>query len=160
MKRPFGLIRLTSVLAVLCAGAFEALSQDNPPSKDLTQYASPLCGTTGGANLFPGPVLPFGMIQWSPDTEMGLRKGGYAYDDSRISDFSVEHMSGAGCSYGEDFGMMPLVGGVPTSPPENRATFAAPFSHQNEIAPPAPVSAGLRIPARAAQPWSLTPGVM
>lgn len=134
MKRSFGLIRLTSFVAIVCGGVLNALSQDK--SYDLTQYASPLCGTAGGANLFPGPVMPFGMIQWSPDTEMGTRKGGYSYDDSRISDFSVEHMSGAGCSYGEDFGMMPLAGSAPSMPPENRATFASTFSHQNETAKP------------------------
>ncbi|HEY1789697.1 MAG TPA: GH92 family glycosyl hydrolase [Verrucomicrobiae bacterium] len=131
MKHPLALIRFTSLLGILCAGAFNAFSQDN-----LTQYASPMCGTAGGANLFPGPVLPFGMIQWSPDTEMGMRKSGYSYNDNRISDFSVDHVSGAGCDYGEDFGMMPLAGDAPSAPPENRATFAARFSHQNEIASP------------------------
>jgi predicted alpha-1,2-mannosidase len=136
MKRSFRLIRLSSFLAIICASMLNAPAQGNQASLDLTQYASPLCGTAGGANLFPGPVLPFGMIQWSPDTEMGARKGGYSYDDSRISDFSVNHISGAGCSYGEDFGMMPLAGNAPSAPPENRATFAAQFSHQNETATP------------------------
>ncbi|HUA66643.1 MAG TPA: GH92 family glycosyl hydrolase [Alphaproteobacteria bacterium] len=136
MKRPFHLVHLTSLFGIICATAVSALSQANPALLDLTQYASPLCGTAGGANLFPGPVLPFGMIQWSPDTEMGMRKGGYDYNDSRISDFSVEHISGAGCSYGEDFGMMPLTGTAPSAPPKNRATFAASFSHGNEIARP------------------------
>jgi predicted alpha-1,2-mannosidase len=136
MKYPLALIRLTSFLGVICAGGLNALSQGNPASLDLTQYASPICGTAGGANLFPGPVLPFGMIQWSPDTEMGTRKGGYSYNDSRISEFSVDHISGAGCDYGEDFGMMPLAGEAPSAPPGNRTTFAARFSHQNEIARP------------------------
>ena len=103
---------------------------------DLTQYALPLCGTDGGANLFPGAVMPFGMIQWSPDTELGNRKCGYSYLDKRISDFSVDHMSGAGCSYGEDFGMMPISGAIPAAPPEKRTTFAANYSHDNETATP------------------------
>ena len=136
MKRPFSLIRLTTFAGIICAGVLNALCQDNLTPLDLTQYASPMCGTAGGANLFPGPVLPFGMIQWSPDTEMGIRTGGYSYNDGRISDFSVEHISGAGCSYGEDFGMMPFAGAAPSAPPKNRVTFAATFSHQNEIAQP------------------------
>ncbi len=136
MKRSICLVRLTSLFTIICASVGNALSQGNPASLDLAQYASPLCGTAGGANLFPGPVLPFGMIQWSPDTEMGMRKGGYSYNDKRISDFSVEHISGAGCDYGEDFGMMPLSGDAPTSAPKNRAKFAASFSHENEIARP------------------------
>ncbi|MGH7941776.1 MAG: GH92 family glycosyl hydrolase [Limisphaerales bacterium] len=136
MTRTSPLIALTSLFALICAVGANAFSQDNPGALDLKQYASPMCGTAGGANLFPGPVLPFGMIQWSPDTDMGLRKGGYSYQDDQISDFSVEHMSGAGCSYGEDFGMMPLSGNAPSAPPENRASFAAAFSHQNEFATP------------------------
>src|SRR5215469_9247501 len=120
MKRSFPLVRLTSLFGIICATASNALSQGISGSSDLLQYASPLCGTTGGANLFPGPVLPFGMIQWSPDTEMGMRKGGYDYKDSRISDFSVEHISGD----------------APTTPPGDLATFAATYSHQNEVVKP------------------------
>lgn len=135
MKRSFCLI-YSSIFSILCVGALNVFSEDNSGSVDLTQYASPICGTAGGANLFPGPVMPFGMIQWSPDTEMGTRKGGYSYQDTRISDFSVEHMNGAGCSYGEDFGMMPILGDIPAAPPENRTTFAADFSHANENAKP------------------------
>ena len=68
----------------------------------------------GKANTFPGAVAPFGMIQWSPDTEAGLRKGGgYSDQDGRISDFSVDHISGAGCGYGEDFAMMPILDAEP-----------------------------------------------
>jgi predicted alpha-1,2-mannosidase len=103
---------------------------------NLVQYAKPMCGTGGDAFTYPGATVPFGMIQWSPDTEMGLRKGGYSDDDTRISDFSVDHISGAGCSYGEDFAMMPIMGRQPASPPDKRTDFAAPFSHTNEVATP------------------------
>ncbi|MGH7951570.1 MAG: GH92 family glycosyl hydrolase [Limisphaerales bacterium] len=104
--------------------------------KNLVQYAKPTCGAAGGANTFPGAVAPFGMIQWSPDTELGLRKGGYDAKDTRISDFSLDHISGAGCSYGEDFAFMPISEAQPTSPPDKRNAFAASFSHKNEIARP------------------------
>lgn len=124
---------LSFVAGTICAIAPDVFSQT---AMDLTPYALPMCGTAGGANLFPGAVLPFGMIQWSPDTEMGTRKGGYSYTDKRISDFSVDHMSGAGCSYGEDFGMMPILGALPSLPPEGRASFAETFSHENETAAP------------------------
>jgi predicted alpha-1,2-mannosidase len=105
-------------------------------AKNLIQYVNPLCGTGGNANVFPGAVAPFGTIQWSPDTELGLHKCGYFYDDTHISDFSLDHMSGAGCSYGEDFAFMSVLGGQPASPPGRRDTFALPFSHQNEMAHP------------------------
>jgi predicted alpha-1,2-mannosidase len=106
------------------------------PGQNLTSYARPMSGTAADAFTFPGAVAPFGMIQWSPDTELGLRKGGYSDRDTRISDFSVDHMSGAGCSYGEDFAMMPIAGGQPAAPPDMRTDFAASFSHGNEITTP------------------------
>ena len=104
--------------------------------EDLLPYAKPMCGTAGTAFTYPGATMPFGMIQWSPDTELGLRKGGYSDGDGRISDFSVDHISGAGCSYGEDFAMTPISGPQPVAPPEMRNSFALAFSHTNEIARP------------------------
>lgn len=112
-------------------GARKAYAVEN-----LLPYARPMCGSAGGANTYPGATVPFGMIQWSPDTGLGLRKGGYSALDTSISDFSVDHISGAGCSYGGDFAMMPMLGAQPSAPPEVRNTFAAPFSHTNEIARP------------------------
>ena len=110
---------------------------------NLVQYARPICGTGtavgvvwGDNNCFPGATVPLGMIQWSPDTEAGDHPAGYSYSDSRISDFSMDHLSGAGCSYGEDFAFMPLLGEVPTSPPDGPMAFAAAFSHSNEITGP------------------------
>lgn len=136
MKQSFRFISTTFTTVSICIATLSAYSEPSYKSQNLTQYALPMCGTAKGANLFPGAVVPFGMIQWSPDTELGLRKGGYSYPDSRISYFSVDHISGAGCSYGEDFGMMPLLGEQPTSAPRLRTAFAASFSHDNEIAKP------------------------
>ena len=110
---------------------------------NLAQYAKPMCGTgtaenidAGDNNTFPGAVAPFGMIQWSPDTDNGQHISGYGAEGKTISDFSVDHISGAGCSYGGDFAMMPIPGDAPSSPPEERSAFAQPFSHSNEIARP------------------------
>lgn len=108
----------------------------NYPLQNLVRYADPMCGTDGKAFTFPGAVAPFGMIQWSPDTEAGQRKAGYSAQDSRISGFSLTHVSGAGCSYGEDFQFMPLLGKPVVSPGKNRTALAARFSHANEVARP------------------------
>ena len=54
----------------------------------------PFIGTIGGGNTFPGASLPFGMIQWSPDTTIG---GWYRYSQAKIYGFSLTHLSGAGC---------------------------------------------------------------
>ncbi len=109
---------------------------------NLVQYAKPMCGTgdyphtaAGQNNLFPGAVAPFGMIQWSPDTGAGTKPGGYAYYDTQISGFSMDHLSGAGCPDGGNFSFMPILdAGQP--PNGNRTAFAEPFSHDNEVAKP------------------------
>ena len=110
---------------------------------DLVQYAKPMCGTGtaintegGDNNTFPGAVAPFGMVQWSPDTDNGMHRGGYGVNDKTIGDFSVDHLSGTGCHYGADFAFMPIPGQQPASPPVAHNTFAVPFSHAKEIAKP------------------------
>ncbi len=80
--------------------------------------------------------MPFGMIQWSPDTGNGKHFGGYDFADHRISDFSVDHISGAGCPYGGDFALMPITEKMPFSPPKNRRSFEQPFSHALEVVKP------------------------
>ena len=61
---------------------------------------------------FPGADIPFGMIQWSPDTSPNAVQagGGYAYDDSEISGFSLTHLSGTGCPSYQDVPILPTVG--------------------------------------------------
>jgi predicted alpha-1,2-mannosidase len=83
-------------------------------------------GTTDAGATFPGAVVPFGMIQWSPDTKV-WSGGGYSYQSSEITGFSLTHMSGVGCGAYQDFGILPTVGLI-TDP----ATAVAPFSHSSE----------------------------
>ncbi len=119
------------------------LEPDYGALSNLVQYANPMCGSgtspgvgAGDNNTFPGAVAPFGMIQWSPDTENGQHLGGYSDADKRISDFSLDHLSGTGCHYGADFAFMPILGAEPVSPPNARTAFALTFSHANETATP------------------------
>ncbi|MCQ4079430.1 lectin [Streptomyces sp. RB6PN25] len=88
---------------------------------------NPFIGTSNGANDFPGADVPFGMVQWSPDTPSSPDGGGYAYIDSSITGFSLTHLSGPGCRAAGDVPILPTVGAVSTS-----ATDA--FSHANESA--------------------------
>jgi predicted alpha-1,2-mannosidase len=113
-----------------------------PETHDLVQYAKPICGTgtfggvpAGDNNTFPGAVAPFGMIQWSPDTGAGTKPSGYAYYNTEISGFSLDHLSGAGCGDGGNFSFMPILNaGQP--PGGSRTAFSTPFSHANEVAKP------------------------
>jgi predicted alpha-1,2-mannosidase len=128
MKKTISTFNLLGLISLLGTAAYG--------EANLLPYANPMCGTAADANTFPGAVAPFGMIQWSPDTEAGMRPGGYYFDDKRISGFSLEHISGAGCRYGEDFQFMPLLGADQAPPKGDRTAFAAPFSHSHETAKP------------------------
>lgn len=46
---------------------------------------NPLIGTAGGGNTFPGATLPFGMVQWSPDTNADAW---YQYGEKQLYGFS------------------------------------------------------------------------
>ena len=98
----------------------------------------PLVGTgSGGAvvgqvDTFPGADLPFGMIQWSPDTTSRPDGGGYSHDDSAVTGFSLTHVSGPGCPIAGDFPILPLTGAVPANPDSASASF----SHASESAHP------------------------
>jgi putative alpha-1,2-mannosidase len=45
-------------------------------------------GTAGGGNTFPGATLPFGMIQWSPDTNTDAW---YEYSQGAKPGFAESH---------------------------------------------------------------------
>ncbi|MGH7989703.1 MAG: GH92 family glycosyl hydrolase, partial [Limisphaerales bacterium] len=115
---------------------FGRTSAPKYPIQNSVQYANPLCGTAADGDLYPGATAPFGMIQWSPDTGSGQHCGGYAYEDSRIRGFSMDHLSGAGCNYGENFAFMPILGTLTDSPNTRRTVFLTSFSHEQETAKP------------------------
>jgi len=102
----------------------------------LVSHAKPLCGTAADGDLYPGATAPFGMIQWSPDTGSGRHCGGYAYEDPNICGFSLDHLSGAGCTYGGNFAFMPVLSAPTDSPGANRTAFLTEFSHDAETAKP------------------------
>src|SRR3954463_6958455 len=96
----------TCLLACAALATPPALAAGPP---DFTPLVDPFVGTASGAkdfgtgggagNTFPGAVVPFGMVQFSPDTWPGRDNfaGGYSYGDRRIKGFGVTHFSGAGC---------------------------------------------------------------
>jgi predicted alpha-1,2-mannosidase len=105
---------------------------------DPAALVDPLTGTgSGGAvvgqvDTFPGADMPFGMVQWSPDTTSRPDGGGYNYDDSGITGFSLTHVSGPGCAIAGDFPVLPLAGTLPADP----GSATASFSHSSETAHP------------------------
>ena len=109
----------------------------NTPSATGTAPAAlvhPLIGTGrgpgGSINLFPGPSMPFGMVQLSPDTE--ARGYGYHYFQSNIQGFSMTHMSGPGCTNEGDVFFTATTGPVRTQ----IKNFQSTYSHTQEFASP------------------------
>ena len=78
---------------------------------DYTQYVNPFIGTEGTGHTFPGPCMPFGMIQPGPDN---VDKGwdytsGYQYKDSIILGFSQTRANGTGINEFGDILLQPFV---------------------------------------------------
>jgi predicted alpha-1,2-mannosidase len=109
------------------------------PTGGPANLVDPMDGTAIGAtnpgnvSEYPGASVPFGMVQFSPDTspDRGVTTGsGYDYADNSISGFSLTHLSGDGCAIYGDVPILPLVGTLPADP--DNAT--QPFSHADETA--------------------------
>ncbi len=115
-----------ALIGLLCVSPF-AIAQTAFDAVD------PLIGTTNDGNTYPGASLPFGMIQWSPDTG---NEGWYLHEKTRISGFSLTHLSGAGCPLYGDFPILPwteeLTGGAAPS----LDAYSVAFRHANEEAHP------------------------
>jgi predicted alpha-1,2-mannosidase len=93
----------------------------------------PMIGTSGGGNTFPGASLPFGMMQWSPDTN---KDAWYYFTEKKILGFSLTHISGAGCGLYGDFAVLPTLDALTASPGIDFAPYAAAFDHEHEEAHP------------------------
>src|SRR5688500_12500516 len=124
------ILRRSLMILVLAGIVIGQASVEDP---DFSQFVNPFIGTEAYGNTFPGAALPFGMIQWSPDT---TTNGFYKYRDSTIRGFSLTHLSGAGCPIFGDIPFLPVRGRVANSPATNPTEYAQRFSHSNEKAAP------------------------
>lgn len=109
--------------------------------QNLAKLVNPFVGTGGHGHTFPGAVVPFGMVQLSPDTRVdGSWDGcsGYHHSDSVIYGFSHTHLSGTGCSDWGDIMLMPVVSEMKVLGYErdyiNPKNYQSKFSHKNEKA--------------------------
>src|SRR4051794_8939299 len=85
LPRPVAL--LLSTVAVLGALLTPVRAEAASLVSNPASLVNPLLGTTNAANDFPGADVPFGMVQWSPDTNPRPYGGGYAYTSSTITGF-------------------------------------------------------------------------
>lgn len=122
-----------------------------PLAQDLVKYVQPLAGTAPAttpaalrhsegteknANTFPSVGLPFGMTQWTPQTQLSEKKclPPYYYNDTLLNGFRGTHWLNGSCvqDYGS-FTVMPVSGRLRVKP----SAYQVPFSHRNEVTTPA-----------------------
>ena len=101
-----GLLLAAATTAVATAGTVAPALVADPASVVNTTVM-----TTGGGNDFPGVDVPFGMVQWSPDTSPSRPDGGgYDFNATQIRGFSLTHLAGPGCPAMGDVPILPMTG--------------------------------------------------
>lgn len=123
---------------LLCLASCE-VKESTDADANLTSYVNPFTGTDGPGNTYPGAVVPFGMVQLSPDN--GLpgwdRIAGYYWPDSTIAGFSHTHLSGTGAGDLYDLLLMPINSKFTESlTPDGDYRPYSVFSHDREKANP------------------------
>jgi len=130
---------------LLCTSAVYVKAQQMPAKK--VSFVNPFIGTGTFANslpgcAFPGPTVPFGFVQLSPDTkeEINARPcSGYDYEAKTIVGFSHTHLNGTGIPDLVDVLMMPTTGEIKTTAGADDkpgSGYSSRFSHDQETAKP------------------------
>lgn len=119
---------------ILCGALLSVPLLLSAQDKKLIDYVDPFIGTGGHGHTFPGAVVPFGMVQLSPDNgEAGWDWcSGYHYSENHIAGFSHTHLSGTGIGDWLDISVMPL----PYPLRDEEADIRATFTHDHETASP------------------------
>jgi predicted alpha-1,2-mannosidase len=109
------------------------LSCASQTEEKLITFINPFIGTDEDGHTFPGAVVPFGMVQLSPDNgDHGYNWcSGYHYSSNKIAGFSHTHYSGTGAESLCDVSVFPLVNALPTW-----ESVRSDFSHAEEKATP------------------------
>ncbi|PAV67580.1 hypothetical protein WR25_06662 [Diploscapter pachys] len=139
---PMTTLRFRTLLALLAGFAATPLL-----AQSTYDQVDPMIGTGGEGHTFPGAVAPFGMVQFSPDTDTTCvlracysHAAGYRYEDPTIQGFSLTHFSGAGHSDLGDVLMMPVAGDtVPFEPGDAGKPgtgYRSRYDHAAEVARP------------------------
>ncbi len=120
-RRTLVALLAASVVFMAFIAAAPPIAYDGEPAfvANPVDHVATLIGTgTGGQtvgeiNNFPGATVPFGMVQYSPDTVGNY--AGYNYDNPRSTGFSMTHAS-VGCAAFGDISMLPTTNGIGMQP--------------------------------------------
>lgn len=111
-------------------------------AEDYTRWVDPFIGTGSHGHTYPGPSMPFGMVQLGPDTRNDWSWdscAGYHISDTSILGFSHTHLSGVGVPDYGDILLQPITGPVklnPGDPDKPRSGYRSAFRHETEKAEP------------------------
>lgn len=133
---------LLPVVMILLATGAPVSAQER-----LTSLVDPFIGTGGHGHTYPGPSLPFGMIQPGPDTRLTGWDGcsGYHYSDTRLYGFSHTHLSGTGIPDYTDILVMPTTGEARlNNGADGKPGYSSAFNHAEEVAQPGYYAVTLR----------------
>ncbi|MCX6929986.1 MAG: glycoside hydrolase family 92 protein, partial [Verrucomicrobia bacterium] len=125
--------QLRAVMMGAMLAAATAAAASHPVNEPL-----PMVGTAKHGHAYPGAIVPFGMMQLSPDTPIKGWDGcsGYHYSDTAIRGFSHTHLAGTGCACLGDLLLMPMVGEVRLEAGSPGNGYTSRFSHSEETATP------------------------
>jgi predicted alpha-1,2-mannosidase len=120
-RRALIVLIVVAAVAMTFIAAAPPFAYDGEPSfvANPVDHVDTLIGTgTGGEtvgeiNNFPGAAVPFGMVQYSPDTAGNY--AGYNIDNPRATGFSMTHAS-VGCAAFGDISMLPTTRSVGSQP--------------------------------------------
>jgi predicted alpha-1,2-mannosidase len=79
-------------------------------AQKYNKFVKPFIGTDGTGHTFPGPSMPFGMVQPGPDNQdYGWNHtSGYQYQDTFLMGFSQTRLSGTGINEMGDVLLLPI----------------------------------------------------
>jgi predicted alpha-1,2-mannosidase len=101
-------MRLRRLLFLPLVIAFSVATGVHGLAQSVTQHVNPLIGTAAGGNVYPGAVVPFGMMSLTPNTdELGWGNMGYRHENRHIIGFVHNQVSGVGCGEFGNFLIMP-----------------------------------------------------
>jgi len=132
------------VLGLLAVGTAAQARDGAEAPNDLASEVNVFIGTANEGKVFPGAVLPYGMVSFSPEQvampghKWPILSNGYDWASTGFRGFSLTHMN-AGCPGSNgDIPFMPVTVKVDKSPELSVAqtVYTSGFSHDDEHASP------------------------
>ena len=134
-RATFALLSI-ALLTAACSGGSNGHAPAATKRVEPASLVNPFMGTgvggkaVGDINTSHAAAVPFGMMQWGPDTSPDRAAGGgYHQGDTALSGLSLTHLSGPGCPAYGDVPILPSVGPVTGSPATATQRFATASQH-------------------------------